>query len=225
MSEEHRRRKKHSNLALLTGCIWGVYITERSIARRETFSNGTNRHVAFELLHTFPSNMSSIQGLKPLSLLGGYNAAELWPMVNLVMLSWTLIFFAPRWRLTPTLTVIVPVILAVMYTLVLASAFLISDDANDVDMMTFEGVVTLFKDPSGVFAGWLHYCVYDPLVGRWIVLDSVKRGATINFHVLIMIPLLLIAMFVPPTGWLLYMVIVRPFLLLPHEKSEKAKSP
>lgn len=169
--------------------------------------------------------MPSIQGLKPLSLLGGYNAAELWPTVNLVMLSWTLIFFAPRWRFTPTLTVIAPLIHAGMYTLVLASTILISDDAKGVDMMTFEGVVTLFKDPSGVFAGWLHYCVYDPLVGRWIVLDSVKRGATTKFHVLLMIPLLLIAMFVPPTGWLMYMTIVRPFLLLPPEKSEKAKSP
>ena len=155
-----------------------------------------------------------MEGLQPLVLLGGYNAEELWPTVNLCLLSWGLILLAPRWRLTPALTLVSPLVHAVMYTLALASIiFFPQEESSNTDMMTFEGVVTMFKDPTGVFGGWLHYCVYDPLIGRWIVMDSAKRGAGMTFHVLVMVLLLLLAMFIPLTGWLLYMGIVRPVLL------------
>lgn len=39
-------------------------------------------------------------------------------------------------------------------------------------------------EPAKVFAGWLHYCVFDPLVGLGEVLDSQKLKAgeeSLNF--------------------------------------------
>ena len=32
-----------------------------------------------------------------------------------------------------------------------------------------------FAIPDGAFAGWLHYCVFDPLVGLGIVLDAKQQ--------------------------------------------------
>jgi hypothetical protein len=164
-----------------------------------------------------------LSNLPTLSLLGGYTAAELWPLTNLCLLTWVLVFFAPRWSHTPTLTVIAPVVLALIYTLVLANMIMLTKEGEEVpDMMTFEGVVTLFQDPTGAFGGWLHYCVYDPLVGRWMALDSVQRGASTKFHIFVMIPVLMVGMFLPPTGWFLYMVIVRPFLLVPSSSTSSS---
>uniref|UniRef100_A0A7S4JS31 DUF4281 domain-containing protein n=1 Tax=Odontella aurita TaxID=265563 RepID=A0A7S4JS31_9STRA len=173
--------------------------------------------------------MSSIEGLKPLPFLGGYNAAELWPTVNLAGLSWGLLILAPRWRHTPAITLASPVIHAVIYGLSLAS--LIANNAADEDdaaaggdMMTFEGVIEIFQDPNGAFVGWFHFCVYDVLVGRWIALDSVERGASVKFHALVMVPILLMAMMFAPVGWLFYVAIVRQLFLKPVASSDKSKS-
>jgi len=40
------------------------------------------------------------------------------------------------------------------------------------DLLSLDGIVTAFRNPDGVLAGWLHYCVFDPLVGLGEVLDS-----------------------------------------------------
>lgn len=56
---------------------------------------------------------------------------------------------------------------------------LLQNDAADVDFFTFEGIVTMFTDPNGIIVGWIHYCIYDALVGRWIAKDSVEQGATV----------------------------------------------
>ena len=81
------------------------------------------------------------------------------------------------------------------------------------DFSSLEGIVEMFKDPNGVFIGWIHYVVYDALVGRWIVLDSVDRGASTIVHVLAIVPCLFLALMVGPMGWLLYVAVVRQFVL------------
>ena len=48
----------------------------------------------------------------------------------------------------------------------------------------------MFKDSSNVFAGWIHYLAFDALVGRWIVMDSTKRGASTQFHFAVVVPCL-----------------------------------
>ena len=87
------------------------------------------------------------------------------------------------------------------------------NDGNAPDMSTFEGVVLLFQDPNGVFVGWIHYVVYDALIGRWIVLDSIERGCSVLIHVVVIIPCLLIALMFGPMGRLLYVVYIRTFVL------------
>ena len=58
--------------------------------------------------------------------------------------------------------------------------------AEPPDFGSLDGVVKLFRDPSGVFVGWLHYCVFDVLVGRWIVADAQSRQASILRHALVL---------------------------------------
>ena len=161
---------------------------------------------------------TTIEGLKPYALLGGKNADELWSTFNFILRpTWLLIVLVPRWKYTPTLSLIGPIILATIYTLSAISLF--SDpDVETPDFSTFEGVVTLFKDPNAVFVGWIHYGAYDALIGRWIAFDSVKRECSTLMHVLVIIPCLFLSLMLGPTGWLLYVVVIRNTFLLRHSK-------
>jgi hypothetical protein len=162
--------------------------------------------------------------LNPIRLLGGLDAGELWPTVNIVMVTWALLIFAPRWKWTPTLTLIPIVYFAILYATTAVSFiyFPAGENAPEVDMTTFEGVVALFQDPNVVFLGWIHYCAFDPLVGRMIVLESVERGASTLFHIVAMVPCLVLTLFVGPTGWILYMILRQVFL--PAVKQQEGSS-
>ena len=155
---------------------------------------------------------STVEGLKPFALLGGYNAAELWPTVNLIMPCWLLLVVAPRWKYTSTITLVGPIIHAVIYSLS-AVSMMTSPGGEDPDFSSLEGIMEIFKDPSGVFIGWIHLIVYDALVARWMVLDSVDRGASTLAHVLAIVPCLFFGFLAGPMGWLLYVAVVRQFVL------------
>ncbi|EJK67799.1 hypothetical protein THAOC_11119 [Thalassiosira oceanica] len=91
-----------------------------------------------------------VEGLLPLPLLGGLDADELWPVCGLVLPTWALLAFAPRWAHTPTLTLVSPVLHAAIYALGVASVFVFGGDASsEVDFNSLEGVVTLFKVRGG----------------------------------------------------------------------------
>ena len=171
----------------------------------------------------------TLEGLKPFALLGNYNALELWPLVNLIMPCWLLLAFAPKWKYTPLVTLIGPMFFALLYTLSIFSLTVFGEGAStdQIDFSSLEGIVTLFSDPSAVFTGWVHYIVYDALVGRWMVLDAIKReGHTMLFHMVVMVPVLFLALMVGPFGWLLYVVIVRPIAntIGGGHKSDKSKA-
>jgi hypothetical protein len=99
--------------------------------------------------------------LKAFKLLGGYNAAELWPFLNVVMVTWVLLAVAPRWKYTPMISLIPPILHAIIYVggVLSLTLFAAPDDgetqAAEVDFSSLEGVVNLFKDPNGVFIGWV----------------------------------------------------------------------
>jgi len=145
------------------------------------------------------------------SLIFGLSAEDLWHPLNLCVLSsWALLMFAPRWRHTPMLTLLPPIIHAVIYTIGIASVVISKDRPEAV--MTFEGILALFKEPHLVYLGWVHYCFSDVLLGRWILGDALAHGATLEFHVMVMIPVLVLAMMLSPAGWLVYVALVRPLL-------------
>lgn len=167
--------------------------------------------------------MSSIEGLRPFPLLFGLNAAELWPCVNLILPSWLLLMFAPRYRYTARLALIGPVTAAALYTLLVLSTFLVPSGGGG-DFGSLEGIVELFRDPSVVFVGWVHYLCYDCLVARWIVLDSIGRGCSRAQHLLAVVPTLFLALMFGPMGFLLYLTVVRTFVLPEGGTVAKAKA-
>ena len=115
------------------------------------------------------------------------------------------------------IALVAPILMAVLYTLSLVSLVFFPPPSDDpppeMDFNSLQGVVTLFKDPNGVFIGWVHYVCYDVLVGRWITMDSVKLGASYTFHFLVIVPTLFLALMFGPTGYLLYVAVVRTILV------------
>ena len=102
----------------------------------------------------------------------GKTSAEIFPVSNVSLLTWGLLIFLPSWEYLKPAALIAPVINAVLY--VAAISFLLTHPTQEIsaDLLTLDGIVTTFRNPDGVLAGWLHYCVFDPLVGLGEVLDS-----------------------------------------------------
>ena len=154
-----------------------------------------------------------MENLKPLILLGGLNAAELWQTTNLAIPGWLLLVVAPRWKYTKSLSLVGPILCSIIYALTLISLMLTDDDSVDISNFTsLEGVATMFQDPTAVFGGWMHYSAYDALIGRWIVMDSIKRGSSLTVHYILIVPCLFFALMLGPTGFILYLL-VRTFIL------------
>jgi len=158
--------------------------------------------------------------LLPFKLLFNLTAADLWGSLNLVMVTWLLMALVPRWKWTPTLTLVTPIFHSLIYAGSIFSIILFPADGTSTttDFSSLEGVVALFQDPNGVFAGWTHYIVFDALVGRMMLLDSLRRGASTKFHIFVMIPCLFFTLMLGPVGFVSYMGL-RAFFLPSNEAS------
>lgn len=65
-----------------------------------------------------------------------------------------------------------------------------------------------FKEEAGVFIGWVHYIVFDALVARWIVLDSIhERQVSTLGHVCMVIPCVFFTLMAGPMGFLMYLLL------------------
>jgi hypothetical protein len=164
--------------------------------------------------------------LERMPLLGNLNALEVWPFTYVVIIGWALLVIAPRWRWTKFITVLPPLFHAYVYAGGLISVMLFSKnpDPEPVDFSTLQGVIQLFQNPNFMFLGWVHYVVFDLLVGRMMVFDSIDRGASMTFHYLVLVPCLALTLMAGPTGWLLYMGIRQVFLPEKQQTPEKIKT-
>jgi hypothetical protein len=169
---------------------------------------------------------SWVERLERMPLLGNLNALEVWPCLNVVMIGWALLVLAPRWRWTKFITVLPPLFHAYVYAGGIISMVFFSKnpDPESPDFSTLQGVIQMFQNPNAMFVGWVHYIVFDLLVGRMIVFDSIERGASLTFHYLVMVPCLALTLMLGPTGWLLYMGIRQVFLPEKQPMPEKTKS-
>lgn len=150
--------------------------------------------------------------LKPLMLLGGLNAQDLWPAIDLVWISYAILILAPTWKWTRPLTLITPILHSVLYVGSLFSLLIDPNIENQPVELTLEGVAAMLSDPNVVFPAWTHYIVFDLLVSRMEVFDSVERGASTTFHFLAVVPSVLCTYIVGPTGFLMYMIFRAIFL-------------
>lgn len=161
--------------------------------------------------------------LERLMLLGGLTALDVWDCLNVVLISWFLLIFFPRWSWTPTITLIPPILLSLLYALAIFSLILFPQDpeAPQLEFTSLEGVVAGFSNHNIVFVGWVHFAAFDALIGRMIVLDSLSRKASTKFHICGIVPTLIFCLALGPVGFGLYLMLRHFFL--PNEPANDGK--
>ena len=128
-------------------------------------------------------------------------AEQLFSVLNLVaMAGWLPLVFLPgrRWA-TTVVPVVVPALLAVVYVALVIVAL----PGSEGGFSSLGGVRTLFDNPWGLLAGWVHYLAFDLFIGGWEVRDAQKRGVP---HLLV-VPALVLTFLLGPGGLLLYLAI------------------
>ena len=116
--------------------------------------------------------------------------------------AWLPLLFLPRVRWAVRLVpVLMPAILAVVYTLIVVSTLPWSEGG----FSSLAGVRALFGNPWILLAGWTHYLAFDLFVGGWEVRDAQQRGISHLF----VVPVLVLTFLVGPAGLLLYLIVRR----------------
>jgi hypothetical protein len=126
------------------------------------------------------------------------STSEVFQIVNTIVLpAWLILIFFPKksWRK--------PVIYGFTMVMAIVYAFYIVTGLSDLDLEAFsqlEGVKAMFSSDEAVLTGWVHYLVFDLLVGNWVVNNAQKHK--INHYLII--PCLLFCFMFGPVGYLLY---------------------
>ena len=68
----------------------------------------------------------------------------------------------------PVLALIAPLVHSALYGCLLVHCVQHPAPGLKVSFSSLEGIMPGFTLPDGAFAGWLHYCTFDPLVGLGI---------------------------------------------------------
>jgi len=118
---------------------------------------------------------------------------------TLVLPFWLALIIAPEHKLVKNLVTVVAIILALVYASTVPTFFQLEEGGFG----SLEEVMILFKNPKAVMGGWIHYLVFDLLIGRWIALDAVKNGISKWF----VAPCLFFTLMLGPVGFLLYTIL------------------
>lgn len=92
----------------------------------------------------------------------------------LVMGSWALMMFLPRWRVTRAVlnSDVVPLLIGAIY-LSIAVRYVPGWFGEFRDLQT---IAAFMAKPDILFVGWIHYLAFDLFVGRSILRDAQERG-------------------------------------------------
>lgn len=122
-------------------------------------------------------------------------------IVNTVVLpAWIILIFFPRksWRN--------PVIYSFAMLMAIVYTFYVVTGLGSLDMEAFsrlEGIKAMFSTDVAVLTGWVHYLVFDLLVGNWVLNNAQKHN--INHYYII--PCLIFCFMFGPVGYLFYSII------------------
>ncbi len=116
-----------------------------------------------------------------------------------VLPQWFLMIFLPSHKLTQWLirVPIIPFALVFVYVAYVINCFGVEGGG----MGSLDELKVLFGIKEAILAGWVHYLIFDLLVGTWVLTDSRKKG--IN-HLLVA-PCLFFCLMMGPVGWACYM--------------------
>ncbi len=125
------------------------------------------------------------------------DTAQLFSICNMVALPfWLALILIPDNKWVKNGITAIALLLAVVYIFQIPTFFSIEEGGFG----SLEEVMILFKNEKAVLAGWIHYLVFDLLIGRWIATDASSKGIS-KFLVA---PCLLCTLMFGPVGFLLY---------------------
>lgn len=128
---------------------------------------------------------------------------EVFSIANMITIPmWILMIFLSKWKVTRFLIdfKVIPLALAFIYAIYIFQAIQIG---GMMDFGSLKSVMALFTEENAVLAGWVHYLVFDLLIGMWM-LDQNKK---LRINQLIMAPCLFLTFMLGPIGFLLFMII------------------
>lgn len=124
---------------------------------------------------------------------------------RIALLAWVVVFSAPLWpdvaRAVVLGSVVTLLCIAYVYFLFLGKRHDAPGESPKGGFFTLGGVISLFKSPRAVLAGWIHYLAFDLMVGLYILNDAASRGIA---HV-VLLPILFLTLMFGPAGLLAYL--------------------
>ena len=134
---------------------------------------------------------------------------ELFPIPNTAAaLCWLMLMVAPPGSAWPRRIAFVAAVLLAMTYAGLIGAFI---GQGRGDFQSLAGVQRLFEHPGLLLAGWVHYLVFDLLVGLW----EREEAARIGLSRWLLLPCLVLTFLFGPIGWLAFLAL-RQFKLRGH---------
>ena len=120
---------------------------------------------------------------------------------------WCVLFGYPWWPQSARTMVftIAVVLLSVLYVYFLFFARHLDEAGTKIkgNFRSLAGVVSLFRSPRVVLAGWIHYLAFDLMVGLFIAADGARVGIAHAW----LIPVLIFTLMFGPAGLLVYLAI------------------
>jgi Domain of unknown function (DUF4281) len=169
---------------------------------------------------------TKVKMIELMPLIGSWTAQDLWTPIHLItMPSWILLAILPRWKYTPILTLVAPLINAAVYALSITALMMGNETGDQPDFSTLDGVVQLFQNPNGVFVGWVHYLVFDLLVGRAISMDAIDRGASNVVYAIAVVPCIFMTLYLGPVGFLMYSLVRTILTMLGSSSPDRLQTP
>lgn len=112
---------------------------------------------------------------------------------------WLALMFIPDNKWVKNGITVIALLFAVVYIFQIPSFF----EMEEGGFGNLEEVMILFTNEKAVLAGWIHYLVFDLLIGRWIATDASSKGIS-KFLVA---PCLACTLMLGPVGFLLYTIL------------------
>ena len=142
----------------------------------------------------------------------GITVDKLWPYLHPpLLIAWLPLMLVPRWKFTKIVTLVLPFLHGVLYSLIYLPIMLKGADPNDEippDISSMESIYLQFQKPTTFFIGWTHYLVFDLLVARGIAYDAIENCNISRFkYYTLIIPCLFFCFNGGPIGYTLYMIL------------------
>lgn len=122
---------------------------------------------------------------------------------GLVLPGWIVLLFRPAWNFGRRILcpILIPCLLALAYAVLLGSQ--LAQGAGEDGFESLEAVSKLFANRWILLGGWVHYLVFDLVVGSWMVRDARLEKIP---HPLV-IPCLVVTCLLGPCGYLAYVLL------------------